>query len=385
MRMSRHGLYRADQLNFVFRPARHISLFPPFSKAQPTLSMELDSFPRPLPSSAGFIDQLINELASFQADLPSNTTTELDPPRTQSTRQPKPPQNELSRLSPTQLARVKPLLLTLHCLFPNDLLPALDILDRRLVQRIVVRGDKTNANAVPSASASTQEDHQTVSSPGDNQGIQHDKLNTRINQTTLDDTTPENTLNEDLFGSVFLVTSASSAPAYPAPSSTTSTSTSTYTTTTTTPQQPPKVYEVRLNAWNCTCPTFTLSTFRDLDFRLHSMSKPNLNLNPNSSPSPRSSSPPPSNTAMLRDRNDGSAFTSTSAPTSASASASAVYPFGGTLTCPTDRDSPPACKHILACVLFARCPGLFGDGGHEDRGVNISMEELAGWCAGWGG
>jgi hypothetical protein len=78
---------------------------------------------------------------------------------------------------------------------------------------------------------------------------------------------------------------------------------------------------------------------------------------------------------MLRDRDDGPA----------SASASAVYPFGGTLTCPTDRDSPPACKHILACVLFARCPGLFGDGGDDGRGVDVSMEELAGWCAGWGG
>lgn len=324
--------------------------------------MEHESNLHNLPSSAGFIDRLVNELASFQPENPSNTTTEPDPPRTQSTQQPKPPQNALSRLSPSQLARVKPLLLTLHCLFPNDLLPALDILDRRLVQRIVVRGDKTNA--VPSASASTQEGHL-----GNNQEIQHDESNTRIIQTILDDTTPDDTLNENLF--VFLVTSASSAPAYPPPPASTTTSTSTYTTTT----QTQKVYEVRLHAWNCTCPTFTLSTFRDLDSRLHSISKPNPT---------RLSSPPPSNTAMLRDRDDGS----TSAPTAAPlpASASAVYPFGGTLTCPTDRDSPPACKHILACVLFARCPGLFGDGDDdEDRGVGVSMEELAGWCAGWGG
>ncbi|KAJ5911061.1 uncharacterized protein N7473_000364 [Penicillium subrubescens] len=336
--------------------------------------MEQESNLHNLPSSAGFIDRLINELARFQADLPRNTPAELDPPRTQSTHQPKPPQNALSRLSPSQLARVKPLLLTLHCLFPNDLLPALDILDRRLVQRLVVRGDKVNA--VPSASASTQEGH-----PGNNKEIQHDESNTAINQTTLDDTKPEDTLKEDLF--LFLVTSASSAPAYPigaAPASSTTTSTSTYTTI----QQPQKVYEVRLNAWNCTCPTFTLSTFRDLESRLHFVSKPD----PIPSPRFKFSSPPPSNTAMLRDRDDGSAFTSapTFASTSAPESASAVYPFGGTLTCPTDRDSPPACKHILACVLFARCPGLFGDGDDdEDRGVDVSMEELAGWCAGWGG
>jgi hypothetical protein len=59
-----------------------------------------------------------------------------------------------------------------------------------------------------------------------------------------------------------------------------------------------------------------------------------------------------------------------------------VYPFGGTLTRDTDKGSPPACKHILACILFARCPGLFGQYGD---GKLVSLEEMAGWCAGWGG
>jgi hypothetical protein len=307
--------------------------------------MELDSSIYNLPSSAGFVDQLIDELASFQPDLRSTTAAELGLPRTQSTYQPKAPQNALFGLSASELARVKPLLLTLHCLFPNDLLPALDILDRKLVQRIVVRGDKFNA--VPSSAAPTQD--QTVSLG--NEELRHDGTNRRCDQTTLDDTT-DNTLDEDLF--LFLVTSASSAPAHPIPATSSSSTTATTTTSPHTTQEPQKVYEVRLQAWNCTCPTFTLSTFRDLDSRLTSIPKPN------------SAAEPPSSSAMLRDRDR-----------------SAVYPFGGTLTRSTDRDSPPACKHILACVLFARCPGSFGGGGDAGRGV--SMEELAGWCAGWGG
>ncbi|CEJ54711.1 hypothetical protein PMG11_01007 [Penicillium brasilianum] len=300
--------------------------------------MDLDSSLNNLPSSAGFIDQLISELSSFQPELP---TAELDPPRTQTAHQPKQPQNALSRLSAHQLAKVKPLLLTLHCLFPNDLLPALDILDRRLVQRIVMRGDKIHA--VPSAPTQDQ-----TASPG-NEEIRHDATNT-IYPNMLDETS-DDTLDEDPF--LFLVTSASSAPVHPivatgAPSlSTSSTTHATY--------QPQKVYEVRLDAWNCTCPTFTLSAFRDLDSRLSSISNPNA------------PAELPSESAMLRDRDDGSA----------------VYPFGGTLTCTTDRASSPVCKHILACVLFARCPGLFS--GRGDAGRGVSMEEMAGWCAGWGG
>jgi hypothetical protein len=148
-------------------------------------------------------------------------------------------------------SNLKPLMLTLHCLFPNDLLPALDILDRKLVRRII---------------------------------------------SEIDD--------------IFIVISAS-------------------------PSQ--KGYEVRLRAWNCSCPTFTLSAYRD-----------QLPVNPN-----------PAN-----EQNE------------------LAYPFGGTLARGTARVSPPTCKHILACILQARCPELFGVDGED--GFPVSMEELAGWCAGWG-
>jgi hypothetical protein len=56
---------------------------------------------------------------------------------------------------------------------------------------------------------------------------------------------------------------------------------------------------------------------------------------------------------------------------------------GGTLARGTARVSPPTCKHILACILHARCPELFGV--DADGKFIVSKEELAGWCAGWGG
>lgn len=246
------------------------------------------------------MDSLLTEMAAF--NLPA-TGNNLEPPRTHQDRQ---PQNPLSRLPASELSKVKPLMLTLHCLFPNDLLPALDILDRGLVRRLV-RADSPDP---------------TPTVPGEAQGTsQEPELGT-------DQPPPM----EDMF----LVISASAArPCSAAPPSASTT------------YEPEKAYEVRLHAWNCTCPTFALSAFRDLASGLDfSAARP-------SSPAER-----------LHDQGP------------------VAYPFGGTLTCATDRDSPPVCKHILACALFARCPGLFGATG--DGRCVVFMEELAGWCAGWG-
>lgn len=274
--------------------------------------MDATTLKRTLPSTREFVDGLITELAAFDFPEPSTNVNELDQSRMQIAPQDKQPQNTLSRLPASQKARIKPLMLTLHSLFPNDLLPALDILDRKLVQRFVC-ADRVDAMAPLSG---------------------HDQTVMTGNQSTLQEPAPDinfNMLDEDMF----LVTSVSAAPPHPGVPSSTFT------------QDQEKGYEVRLRAWNCTCPTFALRAFRDLG------SRPDL---------PRGHQP---HVAMLHDRNNP-----------------VVYSFGGTLTCATDRGSPPVCKHILACVLFARCPGLFGADGDGKR--LVSMEELAGWCAGWG-
>lgn len=41
----------------------------------------------------------------------------------------------------------------------------------------------------------------------------------------------------------------------------------------------------------------------------------------------------------------------------------------------------PTCKHILAAAIGMAAPGLFG---HGIQSREVSVEELAGWSAGWG-
>jgi hypothetical protein len=169
-----------------------------------------------------------------------------------------------------QTNQSKNLLLTLHCLFPNDLLLALDIIDRRLIRRCHNRHDEN--------------------------GIENEE---------------DISINE-----VFFVAS----------------------TSTNQPTTQEKTYEVRLNAWNCSCPAFAMRAFQQsfphsVDHELENQSN----------------------------EENGEAW------------------FGGTLI--QQKESVPVCKHLLACVLAAKCATLFGRGIGEDRVVE--KEELAGWCAGF--
>lgn len=262
--------------------------------------------PRQLPSVSNFADNLISELGYCQSKPESNANDAGATARHISHSQ-----NLLSGLTGPQLAKAKSLMLTLHCLFPNDLLPALDILDRRLVRRIA-RADKANlATVALDHNRTTDQTH--TEHPGE-APISHD-------------TQPPSA--ED----IFLVMSASSIP-QPTASSTT--------------HVHEKGYEVRLDAWNCTCPTFALSAFRDLQTRTGLPAEL------------------PSNAYIGWDQDEPR-----------------CYPFGGTLPCATDRASPPVCKHVLASVLFARCPQFEQDAGEHP--CLVTEEELAGWCAGWGG
>lgn len=195
---------------------------------------------------------------------------------------------DLASSLPTVLPQdVKPLMLTLHCLFPNELLLALDILDRGLV-RLLVQRDAPK---------------RTESSP-----------------------TP------DPSGVVFFVISASAAPSTPARKSALT-------------RDGQTGYEVRLRAWNCTCPAFTLAGFRDLD---------------------------------PQDDNDD-------ADNVPAADGRTCYPYGGCLPGQSTRTSPPICKHLLACLLMVRCPGALGATAEEADPMPVSADELAGWCAGWSG
>ncbi|KAI2788373.1 hypothetical protein POX_e06388 [Penicillium oxalicum] len=381
--------------------------------------------PAPLPTAPEFIDQLITKLSNIQPLAPPQlqpdvTTTSIVGHRLKPVPAPAPApagSNVFSRLSPTQLAQVKPLLLTLHCLFPNDILPALDILDRRLVQQVRVRvsggrieqsGFKESESALDSEAHAVLPGSGTVVRSAEEQGgdVQDEVGHTMVSGSTGDSdprplvsatavtaysdtaasrafpqqqqtqfqsqsqfqvapaSAPASALqlsSESKSGSVFLVTSTSSAAIQQAHQPSTPSTLLPPSVSPSIPMsipsihnkpEPTQVYEVRLHAWNCTCPTFTFSAFRDLASRQASASTGLDN--------------------QSQDQNQ-------SAPSFSSPN----HPFGGTLTSQQDRASPPVCKHLLACLLFIRCPGLFQDGGFANLG--LSREELAGWCAGWGG
>jgi hypothetical protein len=251
-----------------------------------------------LPSTSHFLTSLITQLVVFESrtigDGPAHRTGTL-PSRSQDLERGK---NTLARLPATDLLRVKPLMLTLHCLFPNELLLALDILDRRLVRRLILRERRDIASAV-----------EGISPPGRTQPV--------------DSTLSPGQEDEE----IYLVRSTSLSSAR---------------------MGTPKSYEVRLRSWNCTCPAFALSAFRDLEDHVTGAT----------APSEREDIP----FHLPCDE---------------------TFWFGGTLTRDIPSSSQAVCKHLLACVLGTRCPSLFADGIGEM--CTVTPMELAGLCAGWVG
>lgn len=119
--------------------------------------------------------------------------------------------NPLSNASPN----TKSALLTLHTIFPNDLLPALDLLDRGLVTRFVLassdNSNDTSEQAEPSHSNTTQD-----------QSTEHKQRQTIA-----------------YYARTAQKTSSRSRTAMQATTS----------------------YEVHLKAWSCSCPAFAFAAF----------------------------------------------------------------------------------------------------------------------------
>ncbi|KAI9845659.1 MAG: hypothetical protein M1837_004633 [Sclerophora amabilis] len=184
------------------------------------------------------------------------------------------PTNPLRGLAPED----RQLFVTLHCLFPNEFLSALDLLDRQLVTRFTSR-------------------------PGNNEA-DHEEPSKARDQTV-----------------VHYVRSAQPTTRWRNQSASLGTS-----------------YEVRVGAWNCSCPAFIFAAFNS------------------------SSLEHPRGTRDDRWRQKG-------------ASGGA---FGGLSL---GEDIPPVCKHLLACFMAEKCNTLFGDFVTEE---SASKEEMTGWGAGWG-
>lgn len=184
-------------------------------------------------------------------------------------------------LGESEREQAQSVFLTLHFLFPHELLPALDILDRKLLKRLITHSSTDNAGEVyfvQSASAVT------------------DPLNRRF----ID--------RDSRFGNA----------------------TRTY-------------YEVRLDAWNCTCAAFAQSQMK-----------------------------------ILVD-NTNRSTDAYHVPSTIRSQGSDMLLFGGIST--KANAVTPICKHILAATFNKSAPALFAEGCEESL---VSAEEMAGWCAGWG-
>ena len=239
----------------------------------------------PLPHPHAFITSLISQLAAINSSSP-----DLIP--------------SLSSLRRQDLKYAKSVFTTLHFLFPHELLPALDLLDRKLVTQLRLM-------------TSTVTDQGTVTP--------------RPTEQTVPATDTEQTTWE-----IFYVQSASA----------TSSSSKTKSRYRRVYNPAGTYYEVRLDAWNCTCPAFAYSAFGG-----------SLDLDQDQS--------------RLGDEDDQTG--------SEMEGVGKEWRFGGTLA--REGNGAPICKHILAVTLGKSLPGLFGNG--VEKKV-VTALEAAGWGGGWG-
>jgi hypothetical protein len=312
--------------------------------------------PSELPNSREFVTRLLNSLRTIprtSADATNAATT-----------------NPLIHASEP----VKEQLLALHVLFPNELLPALDLLDRRLVTRFRIRRGqdyrlneaassgrivRTVASTAPLLSHGPNEEDVVAQSDDDYSGgavkasAYDAALTHSIDQMGPDaymadaahaegETERENSIakegrnnaatpNANTADAIYYVRSAQQRSSRYSASFDTITS-----------------YEVRLEAWNCSCPAFAFSSF------------PAIHPEP---PVPVYNSAEPDPTSYALKTETAGQYR---------------WAFGGISI---GEGMAPVCKHLLACVVAERCAGLFGDF-VEER--DVSVEEAAGWAAGWG-
>lgn len=286
----------------------------------------------PLPTSRHFVTQLLKSLPSEVT-----STTEANP---------------LSAVSEA----AKKQLLSLQVLFPNEFLPALDLLDRRLVTRLHIGDNQEQPGTGASHEAVQSEEAEEAgeAQPAD------EPMGTEVNNDTHSPTFPpaaEATATTPVAPNISedTIMTDTTLPSLPNPALTTrdcvyyvrsaqqrsSRYTSSYDTTTS--------YEVRLQAWNCSCPAFAFAAYPAM------YPEPDV-----PQYDPRGDASGEQDTARSGESQDGLGI------------------FGGASL---GEGMPPVCKHLLACVLAERVEGLFG-GFIEER--NVSVEEAAGWAAGWG-
>lgn len=338
--------------------------------------------PHPITSPESFITSLISNI-SLLAPHPSPNpdsnvlSNPVSPP-------PPPAQNFstlLSTLPKENQESITRHLMTLHFLFPHELITALDLLDRALVTRMII-GPRLSSPTNDASEVLDKKPHVDNQAPsnapkGDLLSANDVHVAGAESRRPRQETDP-NSLTAPKIGNesepeneVFYVQSASSQTNAAARQRRRHHYTGTSSTS----------YEVRLAAWNCTCPAFALSAFnRITDLKSNGDDDDNQ--------APPSTNPIPGNDH----HNDARLHHNAKSQTDLE------WRFGGTLTRttsePEDEIDPdrieasvpvpvpvPVCKHILAALLGKHVPGLFGSGVQLRT---VTAAEGAGWAAGWG-
>ncbi|KAK5133373.1 hypothetical protein LTR08_007807 [Meristemomyces frigidus] len=227
---------------------------------------------------------------------------------------PEPRQESLSNPL-SQTPGYKEALLTLHVLFPNELLPALDLLDRGLITRLRLTQTAPRPSSRGGPQAQSGQQHGRASPS---------QLSNATDHADQDAVQPPGSPTKPC---TYYVRSAQQQT----PRGNSRYRNAAYEHTT--------YYEVRINAWSCSCPAFAFSAFP----------------------------------ATLSGDHDTSPATP---DTQLGSYTSRGWRFGG-LSRGTDM---PVCKHLLACVLVEHSSTF----AHFVEERVVTAEEMAGWAAGWG-
>ncbi|KAL9097692.1 MAG: hypothetical protein Q9165_000018 [Trypethelium subeluteriae] len=223
----------------------------------------------------------------------------------------------------------KRLLLTLHVLFPHEFLPALDLLERGCVLRPSIKtrfatslDENSGPNTLSLPSRSEQTDKQIVA---------------------------------------YYVESASSTTHHRFNSSNYG------------KEEDRRHYEVRLHAWHCSCPAFAFAAF-PVSVQDHDEARPRAGVGDQGQR--RCTSEAGNGRRDGPDVDEMWLNVERAMDDARKALGTKVWRFGGLDV----RGQVPVCKHLLACLLGQQCL-LFQDFVREKE---LSVEEAAGWAAGFG-
>jgi len=246
------------------------------------------------------------------------------------------PLNPLKTFSGDSDSNIRHIFLTLHVLYPNELLPALDLLDRGLIYHLNTR--------------SSEETNNPISEP----------LERDIDQPSI---LPPQKQNR-----IYHVRSAQEPPSWHTRKyaqhqhqshRTDVDEHSHWTDNETEMRADGTYYETRPYAWNCSCPAFVFSAFK-----ADTSSNERENI---TTPLP-----------IFHEHSNQKPHQANSGTESTLQEEKRSWTAGGLTT----GDNVPVCKHLLACVLVEHCASMFA---HFVKQRDVSLEEIVAWGAGWGG